>query len=104
MRMEDLLAACTIQLQKHPADLKRVRNLVLKAQWESVRQFEKAYERNIVDYDFKSGALVLVRNTKIEKSLYCKTLPRYLGPMIVIKHYSTGSYALGKVNGSLFRL
>ena len=55
----------------------------------------------IKDYKFKPGDLVLMRNTSIEDHLNKKLKPRWLGPLIVIKQASGGSYLLVEMDGSV---
>jgi hypothetical protein len=58
--------------------------MVTKARWELVKQLKKTMKNWIHDLDFKPGTLVLVHNSRFNKSLQDKTKPWYLGPMVVI--------------------
>lgn len=80
----ELLTTRTRQLQKRDEDLAAIHANMLKSRFESVRQFERAHEKSLHDFDFKPGALVLVCNSSIETDLRCKSKPHYLGPMVIV--------------------
>ena len=92
------------QLEKRSEDLDAIKDRVLQARHKSIAQFEKSHANLIVDYDFKPGALVLVRNTRIESDLSRKTKPRYLGPLVVIHRNRNGAYILAELNGEVSKL
>ena len=56
----------------------------------------------IRDFDFKAGALILIRNTAIEKSLNCKMRPCYLGPLVVVSRNKGGAYIVCELDGALY--
>ena len=57
------LATRIRQLQRREDDLAATHTSVLKSLFGPVKQFERQYENTIWDFDFRPGALVLVRNT-----------------------------------------
>ena len=101
MSTEDLLAIRARQLQKRAEDLEEIKERVLKARWESVRQFVKLHQHRIRDYDFKPGSLVLVRNSAVEKDLDRKTKPRFFGPIVVVGRTPRGAYELAELDRSV---
>ena len=101
---EDLLSIRARQLEKRQEDLEAIKERVLKARYDSIAQFERRFANLIIDYDFEPGALMLVRNTRIETDLSRKTKPRYLGPLVVIHHTRNKAYILAELNGAVSKL
>src|SRR4051794_16039483 len=101
MSTEDLLAIRARQLQKCPEDLEAIKGRILKARQESVRQFVEKHQHQIRDFDFKPGALVLVRNSAIESNLDRKSKPRFFGPMVVVNRTTRGAYKLAELDRTI---
>ncbi|KAG5639863.1 hypothetical protein DXG03_002757 [Asterophora parasitica] len=55
----------------------------------------------IRDFDFQLGSLVLMCNTKVEKSLNRKMQLWYLGLLIIVSWNRGGAYIICKLNGSI---
>ena len=92
------------QLQKCQEDLELIRECIFKARFESVKHFKATFKNQIKDFDFRPGSLVLVCNTCVEKELNQKTKPWYLGPMVVLRWTTGGSYLLAELDGAVSRL
>jgi len=101
---EELVATRTRQLAKRPEDLERMRETVTLSRRKNLERFEKQHGSRIVDFNFQPGALVLVRNSRVEESLNRKTKPRYLGPMVVVRKTVGTSYVVRELDGSESRL
>ena len=72
-----------------------------KTRNQAALRFERHHSHTIRDFNFKSGDLVLIRNTAIEKALNRKMRPRYLGPMVVISRNKGGAYIICNLDGTL---
>ena len=97
----DLIARRAEELQKRREQLERLRNSVYEARVKAARQFERDHALTIKDYDFKTGDLVLVRNTAIEKALNRKMRPRYNGPYVVVTRNRGGAYVVCELDGAV---
>ena len=98
---EDLLIARARQLQKRPADLAAIHDRIIASRFASARRFERQHANTIRDFDFASGALVLVRSAGSDMD---KTRPRYYGPMVVLRRTRHGAYRLSELDGAISRL
>ncbi len=99
----ELLALRMRQLHKHPEDLARAAKILKKVRFASKTQFEQRFSKRMSRDEYKSGELVLVRNSAIELSHNRKHQPRYLGPYEIDQKASPKSYALKDLDGTPFR-
>jgi len=98
---EDLLIAHARQLQKRPADLTAIHDRITASCFASARWFEKQHANMIHNFDFTSGALVLVRSAGSDMD---KMRQRYYSPMVVLQRTHHGAYRLSELDGAILRL
>ncbi|KNZ80870.1 hypothetical protein J132_04129 [Termitomyces sp. J132] len=97
----DLIAHQVIDLQCHQEDLDCLHSNVLSAHHLATIHFEADHTAMIHNYNFKTGDLVLMRNTRIEVMHNKKMKPYYLGPLVVISCNCGGAYILCELDGSV---
>jgi hypothetical protein len=101
---ESLIAYRTRQLQKRPEDLADMALHIMEIRETSVAQYIHRHQHTIKDHVFEEGALVLVRNTRVEMELNRKTKLQGLGPMAVLRRTKGGAYILSESDGAVAKM
>ena len=98
---EELIARRAVEFSKRQDDLNRIHDKVFKFRNDAMEAYAKKFAHKIKDYQFERGHLVLVRNTRYEKSLDRKHRIRYLGPMIFLAKNRGGAFILCELDGTV---
>ncbi|KAJ8093755.1 hypothetical protein PM082_009615 [Marasmius tenuissimus] len=76
---------------------------VYRKRLERVRELEQKHSRSIRDFNFKRGDLVLVRNTRFDKTIGHKARMCYIGPLIVLSRNRGGAYIVCELDGTVWK-
>ena len=101
MPSSDLLALRIKQLQKLPDDTDKAAETLHQSHLKSKAAFERQFQHRLWRDEYKTGDLVLVRNSRVEKELDQKTKPQYLGPFEVLRCTQGGTYILKEMDGTV---
>lgn len=97
----EMLALRIRQIEKRPEDIEAAAETLRKARFRSKDEFERKYQAKLFRDEHLPDALVLVRNTRIEKELSRKAKPKWLGPYAVVRRTKGGSYVLRELSGEV---
>ena len=102
---QELIQARATQLLQRDEDIEQYRQDVHSRRILGAEAYTRRYAHNIRSYDFLPGTLVLVRDKQLEKAvLNKKYFPRFMGPFVVIKRRTNGSYTLAELDGTISQL
>lgn len=99
----DLVAYRAKQLIKHKEDVREMRKRVTASKKRAAEKYMEDYINSMPEHVFRTGDLVLVRNTRIEKELNAKFKERFMGPYAVIARTTRGNYVLCELDGTVLR-
>lgn len=99
----DLIAYRAQQLIKHKEDVKEMKKRVTLNKKKAAAKFMEEFNHRIPRYQFDTGELVLVRNTRIEKEMNAKFKERFMGPYAVVARTTANNYILCELDGTVLR-
>ena len=101
MSSSNLLVLRIKQLQKLPDDIDKAAETLHQSRLKSKAAFERRFKHRLWRDEYKTGDLVLVWNSRVEKELDQKTKPQYLGPFEVLQCTQGRSYILKEMDGTV---
>jgi hypothetical protein len=104
LQTAELLALHACQLGRHEEDIKKAAETLKAARFKSKEQFKRRFIKKLQKDHYKSGELVLLRNTRVEGTLNRKTQPCYLGPFEVGRKTRGGAYKILELDGTPYPL
>ncbi|EJU04136.1 hypothetical protein DACRYDRAFT_48649, partial [Dacryopinax primogenitus] len=60
-------------------------------------RFQEWFKNLMYNHNFKTGDLVLIRNSRQDGPLHDKMQSQYMGPYIVVKQRSRGAYIVAEL-------
>lgn len=96
----ELIAIRAAALQFRGEELEALRERVHESRLASVRRWAEEHKHRIVDFDFKRGDVVLLRNSKVDGSVGGKWQERYFGPLFVLSRTRGGAYVIVDLDGT----
>ncbi|KAG7444245.1 uncharacterized protein BT62DRAFT_981827 [Guyanagaster necrorhizus] len=99
-----LLYMHTYQLEKWDKDLANLEHCIIRARFQSIKDFQQRFMNTIHNYNFKPGILVLVFNKKIKVGTNRKFCSCHFSLMVVVQHIQGGAYYLAELDGTVSRL
>jgi len=100
MTTEDLLSLRMRQLRRHPNDIAKAAEVLKASRFSSKAQFEKRFAKRLIPREYRTGELVLVRNSEADQNIGMKEQPRYLGPYEVVRRTRGEAYKLRELDGA----
>jgi len=97
----NLIVCHMVALQKRQTDLTQLRDCVHKTHNHMALRFKCDNAAIICNFNFKSGDLVLLCNTAIEKALNHKMHPQYFSPMVIVSQNRGSTYIVCNLDGTL---